>query len=93
MVQVTLNVPLLTELTGAKRFFAAGGSVTEVLEHLYGTYPGFKEQLLQKNGSFQGYLLVTAKYAGESSASILKEPRNDRKGLIELLILPIPHGG
>lgn len=93
MARVTLNMPLLTELTGAKRLHADGRSVTDVLEYLDNEYPGFKERLLKDDGSLQGYILLTAKYEGESSSRIVKDPQDARTGLLELFILPVPHGG
>lgn len=93
LAKVFINVPLLVEITGEKRFHIQADSVTEALGHLEDTYPGFKIRMYQEDGSFQGYLLVSAKYAGESNSRVIKETRDDKKGLVELHILPVPHGG
>jgi predicted phage tail protein len=93
LAKVFINVPLLVEITGEKRFHIQADSVAEALEHLENTYAGFKTRMYQEDGSFQGHLLVSAKYAGESNSRVVKGSRDDKKGLMELHILPVPHGG
>lgn len=93
MPSVVLKIPLLIEITGQDSFFVEGGSVSETLDNLEKKFPGFKSRLLTGEGGFQGYLIVVAKHAGSNTGRLVRDPRDDAGDLVDLSILPVPHGG
>lgn len=93
MVSVFINMPVVRRVTGQARFSIEGDSVSEVIANLERLHPGSRSRIIADETTFQGYLMVIARFSGQSEFVVVARPDDDRIGLMDLQFLPISCGG
>ena len=92
-VTVSLGLPALSDLVGAREVLAKGNTVEEVIHYLAETYPGITEKILAPGGEFSGYFMVVGLFKSSPRWQHIPHPCYSFGGLKALKFLPIPCGG
>ena len=93
MAVVTLNSPILYQITGTKRLTARGKTLKRIIEDIDNSYPGFKSKALNREGNLNNYLNAYVKSKDSRQMNIIKD-LDERLGEdVEVFLLVMAGGG
>lgn len=90
MVEVHLATPLRPIVRGAGRINVEGRNLREVLNNLETQYPGFKEKILEPDGSLKPHICI---FINSKDVRFLKGIETPIEDGDMILILPAVMGG
>jgi molybdopterin synthase sulfur carrier subunit len=90
MIEVHLATPLRPLMRGARVVNAEGKDLRELVNNLEADYPGFKERVLEPDGSMRPFVNI---FVNDEDAGFLKGLETQLKDGDVVSILPAVSGG
>ncbi len=90
MITVRIPTPLRPMTGGKGEVEGAGGSVSELIEHLNGAHPGLKDRICDEQGEVRRFINI---YVNEEDIRFLTGKETPLKDGDEVSIVPAIAGG